>query len=92
MNLVKDLPLFAYLQQKFDIDKYINHFIASIFIVFVIYYFSNKDTSIFTILTMMSILLTMYLMKIEKDMQERLNKKIKIVKKRLKLIRKKMKK
>ena len=39
----------------------------------------------------MSIFLTLYLIKVEKDMNESLNKKVKLIKKRIALIKNKMK-
>jgi|TARA_B110000495_G_C22852396_1_gene497027 hypothetical protein len=92
MEHLKQTSMYTYLDARYNIDKYTKHFIASIFIITFVYYFSNiHQVNIFTILVLMSIFLTLYLIKVEKDMNESLNKKVKLIKKRIALIKNKMK-
>ena len=85
MSIWDNIPLTTFLKSKYNIDsdKYIRHFIASLFIISTIY---TLRSSIFIAMILLTIGLTIYLMKMENDIQNISSKRIKILMKRYKKI------
>ena len=85
MSIWNNIPLTTFLKSKYNIDsdKYIRHFIASLVIITTIYTFR---TNIFVAMILLTIGLTIYLMKIENDIQNNSSKRIKILMDRFKKI------